>query len=116
MIEKILSIPSIIVTKAKKRINSSDTFVYIDDNKSITKLLEDYDNIRCIFYTDGQKFFDLPLAEGVYYSFMSHFAFKLDYESKYRDSWLAIEKIFMDWKWSLISEKVSTISDDLLMY
>ncbi len=81
----------------------------------LNKLKADIKQLELTFPKTHDKFMRSKLVTSIYYAFMSNYAFCSQYEDKNRSLLIAIEKIFMRWDNSTLTEEVKRICDEILI-
>jgi hypothetical protein len=118
LLQEMLSTDStldIVITNNDYISGSRRTCAVINTKKRIIDFISKLDSVYCQLYIDGVKFMRSKLVTSIYYAFMSNYAFCSQYEDKSRSLLIAIEKIFMRWNNSTLTEEVKRICDEILI-
>lgn len=94
ILENIFKSRSLIETNG----NASTSIVKfkIKSNNDIMELMDDRE-IAGDLMVDNVKNFSTSLEKGIFYVFMVHFGFDLDYDDGYEDLLTAIERFYLHW-------------------
>ena len=85
----------------------------MNTNEDIEDCLAAIESIECTIYVKGVQFFKTSITKALYYAFMSYYAFSLEYDKKFKDVWILIEKLFMKWNYSQSTTKAQSICSAL---
>jgi hypothetical protein len=101
-------------TKANHSTERKKTYFSLNSNLLIEELPKNVNKFKGEVIIDGEVMMTTDVTKGLYFVFMSYYAFSLQYEKPFEDILVSIERLFLHWTYSEVSQSVDQVIKNLL--
>ncbi len=112
--QEILKCESMLKTKANHSTERKKTYFSLNSNLLIEELPKNVNKFKGEVIIDGEVMMTTDVTKGLYFVFMSYYAFSLQYEKPFEDILVSIERLFLHWTYSEVSQSVDQVIKNLL--